>query len=53
MPEYLKKFLESLSDQQADELWLYFDGCDVMEVIEVIMKSHPAVVAQNARKAAQ
>jgi hypothetical protein len=47
MPEYLKAFLSGLTDEQADELWLYFDGCDVGDVIELIADSHPSVKAKN------
>jgi hypothetical protein len=48
MPEYLKKFLEGLTDEQADELWLYFDeSCDDAALIEVLAESHPLVKVKN------
>jgi hypothetical protein len=47
MPEYLKAFLSGLTDEQADELWLYFDSCDNLNLIELIAESHPAVKAKN------
>lgn len=44
MPECLKKFLESLDDDQADILWKYFDEDPTdaaIECCEVIGDSHP------------
>ena len=46
MPEYLKAFLSGLTDEQADETCLYFDGCDNMELIDLIADSHPNIKAQ-------
>jgi hypothetical protein len=38
MPEYLKAFLSGLTPEQADEVWLWFDGNPnaVGEMIEVV-----------------
>ena len=40
IPNKLKKFLENLDDKDADEMWLYFDGCLVGELVECIINSH-------------
>jgi hypothetical protein len=50
IPEYLKEWLKSLTDEQADEMWLFLDGCDNMTMIDVIMESHPDVVKANEEK---
>lgn len=38
MPEYLKAFLQTLTPEQADETWLWFDGDPdaAGKVIEVV-----------------
>jgi hypothetical protein len=38
MPEYLKAFLSGLTPEQADEVWLWFDGNPdaALEVIEIV-----------------
>jgi hypothetical protein len=42
MPDKINLFLQTLSDEDADEIWIWLDGnpdC-VMEMIEVLLDSH-------------
>ena len=52
MPEFLEKYLRSLNDEQANQAWLWFDGGDMWEAVEVICESHPAIVVVNKVKEA-
>jgi hypothetical protein len=38
MPEYLKKFLEQLTKEQKEEVWVYLDGSPdaIDEMIELV-----------------
>ena len=47
MPEFLRVYLTSLNDDQADAAWLWFDGGDMCEAVEVICESHPRIVERN------
>lgn len=47
MPEFLKKFLTSLSAAEAEALWLYLDGCDVTDMIAAALASHPEIEERN------
>jgi hypothetical protein len=47
MPEFIKEFLEGLTDEQAEAAWLWLDGGDMFEAIDAIIDSHPAVVEAN------
>ena len=48
MPEFLKQWLQSLTDEQAEVLWIYLDETRLSEcdIIEIICESHPAVVSK-------
>jgi hypothetical protein len=46
MPEFLKKFLKGLSDEEADKLWDWIDGtgdCD-SQMIDTLLENHPDIV---------
>lgn len=47
MPEVLKKFLESLNDNDAKEIWNYLDGwpCVAQDIIEIVVDAHPEIRA--------
>ena len=47
IPAKLKEFLEQLSDADADEMWEYFDGCLVDELVECIVDSHVGIQANK------
>jgi hypothetical protein len=36
MPEFFKKWLESLDPKQSDEMWLYFDGSSMDDALEIV-----------------
>lgn len=36
MPKILEEFFKSLTPQQAEELWEYFDGCTNEGIIEIV-----------------
>jgi hypothetical protein len=37
-PQHLVDYLNSLTPEQAEELWMYFDGCSNEHLIEVCAK---------------
>jgi len=43
LPKFFLQWLRELPDQQADELWEYFDGTELCdeEVITAIAEGHP------------
>jgi len=47
MPDKLKLFLETLTDEEADAMWLYLDGDPraAGDMIELIIESHPNLQA--------
>jgi hypothetical protein len=47
MPEFIKEFLEGLTDEQAEAAWLWLDGGDMFEAVDAILESHPAVAEAN------
>ncbi len=40
MPEFFKKFLESLSREEARELWDYLDCEDIFEAMDYLHDTH-------------
>ena len=50
MPDFYKRFLENLSDQEADKFWEYLDSNSelVHDSIETIAQSHLELAKQVA-----
>jgi hypothetical protein len=50
MPEFFTVWLKSLTDEQAEKMWLWLDGGDILEAIDVVCESHPRMVAADRVK---